>query len=167
MLDTKVEKLMIPIKSLERVFINDSLKEVVKIFISKNNSKERCSILAISDKEKFIGILTIGDILKVVKKLMKMYSHKEMKAIGSLSAYGQKEFVSNLENQMDTGVDLKAKDLMTIRSPALSPNDTTSKAFDLMLEKNLRVLPVFDNNNVVGIIREVDLLDCIVDFIER
>jgi len=169
MLCTTVEEMMVSVDTLQKIEIDESLKNAVKIFIAENDSRERTHILGISDKDgKIVGILSIGDILKAMKKLMNMYSHKEMKEIGSLSAYGQKEFVSNIENQLKTGVDLKVRDLMIMRSPLLHPQDSISTAFDIMLESNLRVLPVYDkNSNVVGIIRDVDLLDCIVHFIEN
>lgn len=168
MLSTKVDKVMSSVDNIRNVDIDDSLNDVVKVFITENEANERSKILSVSKGDKIVGIITIGDILKAAKKLMKMYSAKEMKTIGSMKTYGQKEFVINLEKQMKAGTDLKVSDLITPTNSSIKMSDSVSSAFDIMLKNNLRVLAVFDENNeVVGIIRDVDLLACITDFIDR
>lgn len=167
MLSTKVDKVMSSVDNIRCVNIDDSLKDVVKVFITENEAEERSKILSVSKENKLVGIITVGDILKATKKLMKMYSAKEMKTIGSMKAYGQKEFVTNLEKQMEIGTDLKVSDLITLTDSSIKKSDSISSAFDIMLKNNLRVLAVFnENNEVVGIIRDVDLLACISDFID-
>ncbi len=167
MLSTKIKKVMVSIDNLKSVHIDDSLQKVVEVFSSNNVIEQRSDILLISNGNKVIDILSVGDILKVAKGLMKIYSHKEMKRIGSLSTYGQKILVTDLERQIETGVDLKVSDLKLLRSNSLNPEDSISTAFDLMLENNLRAFPVFDTKDtVIGIVRDIDLLDCLLDFIE-
>lgn len=166
MLSTKVAKVMSSVENIRSVNIDDSLQEVVEVFITENEADGRSKIFSVSKEDTLVGIITIEDVLKAAKKLMRMYSAKEMKTIGSMKAYGQKEFVIDLEKQMRAGTDLKVRDLIALKNSSVMKNDTISNAFDIMLKNRLRALAVFDEDNtIVGIIRDVDLLACIADFI--
>ncbi len=168
MLYTSVKENMTSIDNFKSISIDDTIKKAVKHFIKENESKERYHIVGVYNHEdRIIAILSIGDILKAVKQLMKLYSDKEMKEIASLSSYGHNVFDKRIEKRIDKGVDLKVRDLIEGNSPLLRPKDSLSMAFDVMLESNLSVLPIVnDDKNVIGVIRNVDLLDCVVDFID-
>jgi|SRR6056297_119101 len=167
MLDTRVDKIMSSVDGMRSVDVNDSLQNIVDVFITKNEVDERSKIFTVLKNNKIVGIITVGDILKAAKRFMKMYSAKEMKTIGSLRGYGQKEFIVNLEKQIKTGTDLKAGDLIRFTSRSLKQSASLSHAFDLMLKNNLKVVSVLDEDNaVIGIVKDVDLLACIADFIE-
>ncbi len=168
MLSTKVSEIMRSIDNMKVVHIDDCLKDIVKTFIEENTGEVVSKILAISDGSKLIGILSVGDVLKNAKGLMKTFSKEEIRKMSSLTMYGQREKIKKIENQIVTGCDLKVSDIMCERTMKLTPEDTISLAFDYLLESNLRVLPVYNSEKkAIGIIRDVDLLECITDFINN
>jgi CBS domain-containing protein len=54
--------------------------------------------------------------------------------------------------------DTKVADIMTTDLQKLSPTDTVERCSELMSAKHVRYLPVFDNENFVGIISMTDVV---------
>lgn len=54
--------------------------------------------------------------------------------------------------------DTKVAEIMSTDLPAVSPNDTIDHCMQLMTDKNIRYLPVFENNMLAGIISISDVV---------
>ena len=162
MVKVKVKDLMRPLLNYEIVKKNDYLENIIDIFI-KDVKGRSTKILAVEEDNKIIGILSIGDILRTLKKLTRTFGQHEIFESSSLSAYGSKTLKINTEKDLEVGFSLKVKEIMMINRQKINTEDSALKALDLILENNLRILPVYNQNDEIeGIIRDVDLLESIV-----
>lgn len=84
--------------------------------------------LVILDGEKYVGVMTERD-----------YTRKVILKSKSSSA---------------TSVD----EIMSTDLPAVSPSDTIERCMELMSDKNIRYLPVFDGDNFAGLISISDVV---------
>jgi predicted transcriptional regulator len=82
----------------------------------------------IMDSQQFLGIMTERD-----------YSRKVI-----------------LKGKSST--DTKVQEIMTVNFPPVSMDDSIEYCMELMSENTIRYLPVFENNNVLGIISISDLV---------
>ncbi|MEO5998424.1 MAG: CBS domain-containing protein [Chitinophagaceae bacterium] len=57
-----------------------------------------------------------------------------------------------------SSTDTKVEEIMTIDFPPVTPNDTIEHCMELMSERTIRYLPVFENDTVLGIISISDLV---------
>jgi len=57
-----------------------------------------------------------------------------------------------------SSTDTKVEEIMTINFPPVSPGDSIEHCMELMSANTIRYLPVFENNNVLGIISISDLV---------
>ena len=57
-----------------------------------------------------------------------------------------------------SSADTKVADIMSTDLPAVSPGDTVEHCMQLMSEKNIRYLPVFENDMLAGVISMSDVV---------
>lgn len=57
-----------------------------------------------------------------------------------------------------SSTDTPIADIMSKEFPGVSPNDTVEYCMELMSDKNIRYLPVFENEKLVGIVSINDLV---------
>ena len=57
-----------------------------------------------------------------------------------------------------SSTDTKVEEIMTVNFPPVSPGDSIEHCMELMSANTIRYLPVFENNNVLGIISISDLV---------
>ena len=91
-------------------------------------ANENIGSLVVKENDKFVGIVTERD-----------YSRK---------------VVLKGKNSTETTVE----EIMSVDLPAVSPNDSIDHCMELMSEKNIRYMPVFSNNELVGIISMSDVV---------
>jgi len=58
--------------------------------------------------------------------------------------------------------DVKVKDIMTTGLPTIQPETSIEICMQLMSDNNLRYLPVFENNQVTGIISINDVIKAVI-----
>ncbi|MEW6587519.1 MAG: CBS domain-containing protein, partial [Nitrospirota bacterium] len=111
----------------------------------------------LDSKGKLIGILSIGDILKVVYP-------KYMHLVDSGSSRWN-EIVETLANKM-TG--RKVRDFMTQIVITVKEDSTLMECMDHMLKNNVKRVPVLDRGNrVVGMLHERDIFYCIAEAVQN
>jgi CBS domain-containing protein len=91
-------------------------------------ANENIGSLVVKENDKYAGIVTERD-----------YSRK---------------VVLKGKNSTETTV----AEIMSIDLPVVSPNDSIDHCMELMTEKNIRYMPVFNNNELVGIISMSDVV---------
>jgi CBS domain-containing protein len=91
-------------------------------------ANENIGSLVVKENGKFVGIVTERD-----------YSRK---------------VVLKGKNSTETAV----SEIMSVDLPSVSPNDSIDRCMELMTEKNIRYMPVFNNNELVGIISMSDVV---------
>jgi CBS domain-containing protein len=84
--------------------------------------------IIVTDQDKFLGIITERD-----------YSRK---------------VILKGKHSVDTTV----SDIMSSDLPPVSPNDSIERCMALMSDRNIRYLPVFENNQLSGIISMSDVV---------
>lgn len=57
-----------------------------------------------------------------------------------------------------SSTDTKVEDIMSTDMPTVKPTDTIEHCMQLMTTKNIRYMPVFDNNKLTGIISMSDVV---------
>lgn len=57
-----------------------------------------------------------------------------------------------------SSVDTMVSEIMTTNLPSVSPKDTVETCMELMSDKNIRYLPVFDGNRLAGIVSMSDVV---------
>jgi len=87
--------------------------------------------------------------------------------IGSVVVMNGEEYLGIMtERDYSRKVILKDKDsshtivseIMSVGLPSVKPTDTVDHCMQLMTEKNIRYMPVFDNNKLTGIISMSDIV---------
>ena len=86
-------------------------------------------LVVIDDDERYMGLITEHDIASGV-----IVSNKQLEKI-------------------------KVKDIMNIRLPVATTEDTVEKCMQLMRQHHVRYIPVFENFNFKGIVSSEDILE--------
>jgi CBS domain-containing protein len=100
-------------------------------------------------------------------KVIEALSIMEEKNIGSvlvmdggeyLGLITERDYSRKVALKHKSSVDTKVSDIMTTDLPAVTPSDTVEHCMQLMSNKNIRYLPVFDNKMLSGIISMSDVV---------
>ncbi len=165
--ETRVGDLMAPIEVCEVVQKSDFLEDIIDMFLLDVENR-MTKVLAVEEEGEILGVLSIGDILRTLKKLTRTYGQHEIFETSSLTRYGSRELQESTERDLEVGFSLKVKEIMKTSRDKIHVDDYSIDALNLILENNLRVLPVYDGEKkIIGIVRDVDLLDCIVELWKR
>ncbi|HEU5166896.1 MAG TPA: CBS domain-containing protein [Chitinophagaceae bacterium] len=70
----------------------------------------------------------------------------------------ERDYSRKIALKHKSSVDTKVSEIMTTNLPAVSPNDTVEYCMELMSDKNIRYLPVFENNLLAGIVSMSDVV---------
>ena len=112
---------------------------------------------------KTLFLATIDPKAPVVEALEKMAE----KNIGALVVQDGTRYLGIItERDYSRKVLLKGKnststpveEIMTTDLPKLKPSDTTEHCMELMSDKHIRYMPVFENNEIVGLISMSDVV---------
>jgi len=163
-MDTKTARdLMIPIEKYPHVCETCTLRQaVIEIENASLSVKGRKSLprvlLVLDDNQQLVGVVRRRDILRGLeprflqnvpssyqKKLFDMEVDPNLVEI----SFGQDEkmFKERAEKPV-------SKVMLPIVA-AVNPDDHLAKIIYLMVSKNLALLPVIDNNKVIGVVRSV------------
>ena len=70
----------------------------------------------------------------------------------------ERDYSRKIALKHKSSVDTKVSEIMTTNLPAVNPNDTVEHCMELMTDKNIRYLPVFDGNRLTGIVSMSDVV---------
>jgi CBS domain-containing protein len=123
-------------------------------------AKNNISGLIVVEDEKVVGVISESDVLKIFKSEfpeLKLSSNITL-SILSLIKSGVK-IISEIKKVGK----LKVKDLMSKKVFSVKPEDTILQAARIMSKKDVRRLPVIDENGkLVGVISRTDILRALV-----
>jgi|APSaa5957512622_1039677.scaffolds.fasta_scaffold58816_3 predicted transcriptional regulator len=121
--------------------------------------------------------------LNDIKKLRKKYSlnQKDLASKANVSqsliakieagkiepTYAKVKKIFSALEELRTGYELKAKDLMNKKILFAKPEDSIIKITNVMKEKGISQLPVKSNENVLGIVNETIILKAIAQYKEK
>ena len=134
------------------------------------------SILVLDENNHLKGYLSIRDLIRSVGPDYLQKVHPDVKGhqpfnfegldqnLSALSLLWQDGFsVEQLQNEAKKPVSR----YMTLIEEEVSLADPVAKCLYLMLVKDLLMLPVVEDGQVVGVIRMVDLFECLADNVEK
>ena len=134
------------------------------------------SILVLDENNHLKGYLSIRDLIRAVgpdyfhKKRIDVKGNQPFNFDGldqdlsALSLLWQEGFsFENLQNDAKKPVG----EYMTLIEEQVSLDDPIAKCLYLMLVRDLLMLPVVEDEHVVGVIRLVDVFECLADNVEK
>lgn len=157
----KVRELMVPLTEYPVVYDTDTLRDAIKTL--KNylaEGREHRSLLVFSKikkvggEEQLVGILTVRDILNAIKRNRMCYENAELYAMSWAFFYHR-------DPVRECTVTDVGKVVRPLVKAFIQVDETVTKAVELMMTKNVNVLPVFEGKKAVGVLRALDLLDYI------
>lgn len=164
---TKVNDLMIPLSMYPVVYDTDGIKEATRVFRRhlRHHGKEYRAVLVFSKTEKIdgeerlVGILRVRDIFNVIK----MNAARQQTKLAPFSNSWAFFYNKSEQEEVITKV---ADALLPLKEFRVGPDQTVDEALDIMIEKGMNMLLVFDGNKAVGVLRVFDLLKYLTDMLE-
>jgi len=156
----KVKELMLLPGEYPAIRDTDSLKEALETLreYREGQGHHHRSLLVFNNEDKLVGILTIRGIMDGVQRNMMHYENTELWNIGWAALYRKDAFKKYTISEV--------KQVMRPLIEAwVSSDDTVNTAIKLMMTKKVNILPVFKDGKAVGILRLVDILNCVSEFI--
>jgi len=139
--------------------ITISPEESIRDAIEKM-AKNNVSGLIVVENEKVIGIISESDVIKF---LSSGFPEIKTPINVTLSILQVLESGIKIMNEVKKIGKLKVKDLMNKRVFSVKPEDTVLEAARIMSKKDVRRLPVIDENGkLVGVISRTDILKALV-----
>lgn len=169
-----VKDVLIKIDDYPNIFLHAPIGEAFHIMNHqlKQKSKYR-TILVMDDNEHLMGYLSVLDMIRAVgpdymkKKEADIKSHQPYpdfeQDLTALSLIWQEGFTLKVHDELAKPV----CEYMTEMKCQLSPDDPIAKSLYIMNSCEVLVLPVVDNEQVIGVVRLIDLFSLIADNVER
>ncbi|MEM5874969.1 MAG: CBS domain-containing protein [Candidatus Aenigmatarchaeota archaeon] len=135
---------------------DSEILDAVKLMVENNIS----GLIVLDKNNKVVGVISESDIVNALKS-----SFPEISITSNISLSLLLLLKRGLEAYMEAKklAKLKVKDLMTKKVFSVKPEDTIEEAARIMSEKDVKRLPVIDeNNNLVGIISRSDILKALM-----
>ncbi len=142
--------------------------------VLEDKSKFR-NILVLDEDNRLAGYLSLRDLIRAIgpdylrKERPDIKGHQPFEFTGldqdmsALSLIWQEGFMLKLQDELKK----PAKDCMTLIEDYVALEDNIAKCLYLMLFHDVLVLPVLDGEQVVGVIRLVDLFELIAEDVEE
>ncbi len=160
----KVRELMIPLKDYPHLPYWFSLQQAVAIVresaIKFAGSFEPRTVLVFNEKYQIVGILTLRDILKGLEPAF-LIETDLTKIDPSLAVVRGELFGPNMKHQATRPV----SDVMGPIKVTVNADDSLAKALLLMVKEGVGMMPVLDNQHVVGMVRLTDLFLKLSEFL--
>ena len=133
------------------------------------------TLLVMDDDDHLKGYLSIRDLIRAVgpdylhKKRPDMKGHQPFNIEGldqdmsALSLIWQEGFTLKLHDELKKPV----RDHMTLMEDQVSLDDPIAKCLYLLLFRDVLVLPVVVNDELIGVVRLVDLFELIANNVEK
>jgi len=131
------------------------------------------TILVLDDDDHLMGYLSLRDLIRAVgpdylhKSRPNVKGHQPFEGFSqdltALSLIWQDGFTLKLQDELKKPV----SEYMTLMEDMVSLGDPIAKALYIMLFRDVLMLPVVENECVVGVIRLVDLFERIADNVEQ
>jgi len=175
MLDNlSVKDVYVKIDDYPNVTLNAPIGHAIHIMhhVLEDNTKYR-TILVLDDDDHLKGYLSLRDLIRAVgpdylqKTQPGIKGHQPFEGMSqdltALSLIWQDGFTLKLQDELKKTV----SDYMTLMEDQVTLDDPIAKCLYIMLFRDVLVLPVVENQRVIGVIRLVDLFECIANNVEQ
>lgn len=175
MLDTyRVKNVYITISDYPNINMDAPVGEAIHLMhhVLEDKHKYR-NILVLDEQEHLKGYLSLRDLIRAVgpsylhKRRPDVKGHQPFEGMeqdfSALSLIWQENFLQHIHDELVKPV----KDHMTLIEDQVTLEDTLARCIHIMLHRDVLMLPVVENNVVIGVIRLVDLFECIANNVEQ
>jgi CBS domain-containing protein len=156
--EKKVKDLMIPLEDYPHIPYWFTLRQAMAIVreaaIKFEGSFEPRAVLVFDEKYQLLGILTLRDIIRGLEPRF-LKETNLIKADPSLTVLFGDLFGPNMKEQSQKPV----SEVMSPIQVTVDANDNVVKALYLMIKKNVGLMPVIEDQKVIGMIRLSDLFN--------
>lgn len=174
--DVRVKDVYIRIEDYPNVSLDAPIGHAIHIMhhVLADKNKYR-NILVLDDDDHLQGYLSLRDLIRAVgpdylqKRRPDVKGHQPFNIDGinqdlaSLSLLWEEGFTAKMHNELKKPV----RDYMTLMEDQVLMEDHISKCMYLMLIRDVIVLPVVENEQVIGVIRQVDIFERIAGSVEK
>jgi CBS domain-containing protein len=122
------------------------MKKVSDIFLHKNRK-----IISVTPDDNVI------DALKIMAE-QNIGSVMVIKGDEYLGLLTERDYARKVILRGKASTDTKVSEIMSVELPKVDPSDTIEHCMQLMTDRNIRYLPVFDSNKIYGIVSINDLV---------
>jgi len=169
-----VKDVYIKIDNYPNILVNAPIGEAIHIMHHELEEKNKYrTILVMDDNDHLQGYLSIFDLIRAVgpdylqKNRQNVKSHQPYAVMAqdmsALALIWQEGFSVKMHDELAKPV----YEYMTHMESGVSLNDPIAKGLYLMLFGDVLILPVIENEELVGVIRMIDLFNHIADDVEQ
>lgn len=113
--------------------------------------RKGASAVAVAPDTKVIEALEIMDEKNIGSVLV-------MDGGEYLGIITERDYSRKIALKHKSSIDTMVSEIMTTNLPSVNPKDTVERCMELMSDKNIRYLPVFDGNRLAGIVSMSDVV---------
>ncbi len=180
-LTRKVSDLLVPIRDYAVTNQDSPLSEAIlalrkvycQIEVGKCTEAGHRNILVLDSTKRLVGILDFRTILKVLIPEIAGGLTQRFESIGVSVAFAQADSPEldesrlNFQSRVIKNADTRVKHVMLKIRGVIQAQDDLLAALKLMYANKITVLPVYDNGDLIGVLRESDLFLTVADIVNN
>ncbi len=180
-LTKKVRDLMVPLADYAVTTTESTLREAVftlqrlycKVEAGKCTHAGHRNVLVLDPDNNLVGILNFGSILKVLIPEISGGLSGKVESFGVSLAFAQSgtpdldEARASFRARVIRNATTKVKDVMLKVRGTIDADSDILEALKLIYKNKLNVLPVFENDELVGVLRESDLFLAVAEVLSE
>lgn len=163
-----VSDLMVPVAQFPVVKAEDSVREAVrrlaKVFLRESGDEARVRTILVVDKaQNLVGILSFTKILKSLMPEALGKLSERVRMLGISAAFAEAGFEELAEVRAEFAdrvmreAEMQVMEIMTKIKRHVEVDTPLTEAIRLKFKEDLQVLPVYQGDRLVGVLRDVDL----------
>ena len=173
----KVKDLMVPIEKYAVTSAGSSLKEAVakleEGFLKTDTSERHRTILVLDESKKLVGIIDFRRIIEVLIPECSEKLRKKLEDLG-LALMSIRSPLEDLEeagakfkDRVMKNAETKVADIMLKTRGSVQVGTDLVDAIKIKCSNKLTVLPVYDGDSLVGVLRDVDVFLNIAEILRK
>ncbi|MBI5250985.1 MAG: CBS domain-containing protein [Desulfomonile tiedjei] len=180
-LQKQIRDLMVPLHEYSTTTLGKTLKEAIPVLrkLYCQIEEGRCTqaghrnILVLDQSGRLVGILNFRSILAVLIPEVAGSLTERLESLGISIAFAQADY-ANLDEarasfpaRVIRNADTKVEDVMLKIRGTINIDEDLMDALKLMYRNKITVLPVYDREKLVGVLRESDLFLTVAEIINE
>ncbi len=177
----KVRDLLVPLSEYAVTKVDKPLKEAVptlrKLYCQVEDGKctqaGHRNILVLDDSGKLVGILSFRSILRVLVPEIAGGITRKLEALGVSIAFAQADTPdlddarSSFRARVLKNAETKVADVMLKNQGTIDVDADLMDALSIMFANKITVLPVYEGDKLVGVVRDSDLFLAVADILRE
>lgn len=179
LLECKIKERMIPINNYSTVNHNSTLRETALSLRTSYCELDSgmCSeagprtVLVLDDNEKLVGIVDFRSFLEILIPEVAGGLSAKLTALAATLAFAEADAAHLDETELDfkgrvrKNAETKVSDIMLKIRGTIQSEDTLINGLKKIFRNKITVLPVLENDKLVGVLRDTDLFLAVTDIL--